>query len=254
MNDVAPIRAETTAYWKTLGTLLWGVVIFGVFSIAQTVGALGAGIDMSQGAPTQDQIEAMLPELVKNGDVLVMATLLGFFIAVPLMLLIIKLKRGTHLKDYFGFYSASGRDYLKWIGIMAVCVIAMGLIGEAIQEKSADAFTTGVFKTASNVPMLFVAVALLAPLFEELFFRGFLYKGLSEGKLGPVGAIVLTSLMWAVIHVQYDWFPILMIFMMGIVLGYARYKTGSIWVPIVLHALNNFASLLLVAFTTPPAS
>ena len=43
-------------------------------------------------------------------------------------------------------------------------------------------------------------------------------------------------------HMQYDWTVMLLILPMGIVLGYARSRSGSIWVPIVLHMLNNMVS------------
>ena len=42
------------------------------------------------------------------------------------------------------------------------------------------------------------------PVFEELFFRGFLLEGFRRTFLGTTGAVVLTSLLWAVIHTQYD--------------------------------------------------
>jgi len=41
-------------------------------------------------------------------------------------------------------------------------------------------------------------------LFEELFFRGFLFRGLSSSFMGPVGAVLVTSALWALIHTQYD--------------------------------------------------
>ncbi|MEF2148404.1 CPBP family intramembrane glutamic endopeptidase [Aquilutibacter rugosus] len=246
MNDLT-ISESNRPHWGVLGTTLWGIVLFGVFSIAQTVGALGAGIDTSQGTPTAQELERMLPQLVSNGNVLIMATLLAFVVTVPLMLLVIRLKRGSSIRDYLALHAASLRDYVKWIAIMAIAVVVLGLIGESMNEKSADAFTQGVFDSANNKVMLFLAVAVLAPVFEELFFRGFLYKGLANSRLGVNGAIVLTSLLWAVIHLQYDWYPIFMIFVMGVLLGLARHRTGSIGVPIAMHAFNNFSSLMLIS-------
>jgi membrane protease YdiL (CAAX protease family) len=77
---------------------------------------------------------------------------------------------------------------------------------------------------------------------EEFFARGFLYRGWSESSLRPVGAIVLSSLAWTALHLQYDWFFFGEVFSIGLLLGYLRYRTGSTWVTIVLHGLNNLAA------------
>jgi hypothetical protein len=97
--------------------------------------------------------------------------------------------------------------------------------------------------------LLWVAVALAAPLFEELFFRGFLFRGLCGSALGAAGAIVVTAALWALIHVQYDGYEIASIFAFGLVLGIARHRSGSTWTPIGMHALLNFIAMTQVAAT-----
>ena len=72
----------------------------------------------------------------------------------------------------------------------------------------------------------------------------FLFAGWSESKLGVGGAIVLTSFLWAAIHLQYDLYHIAMIFLFGIVLGVARHRTGSLIVPIVLHGAMNLIATI----------
>jgi len=89
-----------------------------------------------------------------------------------------------------------------------------------------------------------------APLGEETLFRGFFFQGLLRSRLGAPGAIALSSLFWALIHVQYDAYGIATIFVTGLFLGYARLKTQSLYVPIFLHSLNNLgATLELLWFT-----
>ena len=233
-------------YWRTLATLLWSLVIFSVFGLAQLFGAMLIMTKEAGRQLTEADIMAMLPGLETNGNILTWATLVSFIVAVPAMLLIIKFKKFSNLRDYLALNHARLGDYVKWTLIMLVAVVLLSLVGESLGETSADKFTGNVFKSADSKFLLYVAVAFCAPVFEELFFRGFMYKGLAHGPMGPIGAIVATSLVWAVIHVQYDWFPIVMIFVMGIILGLARWKTNSIYVPIVMHAINNFVSLALV--------
>ncbi|MEE8512697.1 MAG: CPBP family intramembrane glutamic endopeptidase, partial [Acidiferrobacterales bacterium] len=104
-------------------------------------------------------------------------------------------------------------------------------------------FEQRVYKTAQNLWLLFFAIVVAAPAFEEIFIRGFIFQGL----LSPVGAkatIILTSLLWALVHLQYDAVEVSMIFAAGLLLGYARLQTNSIYVPMAMHSLWNLSSAI----------
>ena len=57
--------------------------------------------------------------------------------------------------------------------------------------------------------------------------------------LKPLGAVVVTSVLWALLHLQYDVYGIFTILLVGLLLGAARIRTRSLVVPLALHALNN---------------
>ena len=61
----------------------------------------------------------------------------------------------------------------------------------------------------------------------------------------PAGAIILSSLAWTALHLQYDWFFFGEVFSVGLWFGYIRYRSGSTWLTIVLHALNNMTAVVL---------
>ena len=84
---------------------------------------------------------------------------------------------------------------------------------------------------------------LIAPLSEELTVRGFLYRGFASSRLGSAGAILLTSALWASIHVQYDWFFIGEVFVLGLILGWMRCRSGSTWLTVVLHGAYNLIAV-----------
>lgn len=99
--------------------------------------------------------------------------------------------------------------------------------------------------------LLLISVCIAAPLTEELVVRGFLFRGLSQSFLGPLGAVVLTSAAWALVHVQYDPFGMSEILAIGLLYGYLRYRTGSTWLTVVIHAATNLFILMeLAAFVT----
>ena len=95
--------------------------------------------------------------------------------------------------------------------------------------------------------MLWLATIIVAPVTEELLFRGFLHRGWAPSWLGVSGTIVLTSALWAALHQQYNWLGILCIFLMGLIFGWMRQRSGSTTLTIILHSLNNLFATILVA-------
>lgn len=96
--------------------------------------------------------------------------------------------------------------------------------------------------TFANTAMLFVAIAIIAPLVEEILFRGLVQNALMR-KLPAWGAILGASAIFAAVHMDYHAFPALMA--MGAVFGLLYHRTGSLRVNIVAHMLNNAGALLL---------
>ena len=109
-------------------------------------------------------------------------------------------------------------------------------------DRPTPEFMTRVYSSTQNLPLLWIAVAVGAPFFEEFLFRGFLLEGLSRSRLGLTGAILLTSASWAIIHMQYGWFEIISIFFVGIALCIAKLKSNSLYVPIAMHMLMNLVA------------
>lgn len=92
---------------------------------------------------------------------------------------------------------------------------------------------------------VFLVMALLPAVAEEALFRGCL-QPLIQRYLNTHIAIWLTAFLFALLHQQYLAF--LSIFFLGAVLGYLREWTGSIWVPTLLHLVNNGSIVIAVFF------
>lgn len=93
------------------------------------------------------------------------------------------------------------------------------------------------------------ALIVLAPLIEELIFRGYLFTAWRPTKLGLWGTVILTSLIFTSIHAeQYSGLLLLYLFVFSVILGLAREKTGSIWTPIALHVLNNSIAVFTLLY------
>jgi membrane protease YdiL (CAAX protease family) len=99
-------------------------------------------------------------------------------------------------------------------------------------------------------PLLFAFVtAFIAPVTEELFFRGFLFKGLRE-KYGWVNALMFSSIIFALFHGQVA--TLLPTFLLGALFAYLYQRTGSVYPGMILHfAVNSLgACVLLVSYQT----
>jgi membrane protease YdiL (CAAX protease family) len=90
--------------------------------------------------------------------------------------------------------------------------------------------------------MRVMAVGVFGPIAEELVFRGFLF-GLLKERIGLVATIAVTSFGWALLHFEYTWWVIAIIAVDGLLLGLARWRTGSVYVPIVMHVLYNLYAI-----------
>ena len=94
---------------------------------------------------------------------------------------------------------------------------------------------------AMLITLLLVA-GVMAPLSEELFFRGFLYNA-AKHRLGIVPGIILSALVFALVHIGP--LAVIGIIPMGVLLALAYEKSGSLWVPIMMHATNNILAVTL---------
>ena len=87
-----------------------------------------------------------------------------------------------------------------------------------------------------------LAVCILGPTAEELIFRGWGF-GMLRPRIGTALTILLTAASWAVLHYTYSWAVIGVIFVDGLLLGLARWKTRSVFPPIVMHMLYNLYAI-----------
>ncbi len=105
--------------------------------------------------------------------------------------------------------------------------------------------TTDSFEIMLNYKVAgFITVCIIAPFFEEILFRGILLRGMLQNNMNPAGAIILSSLLFGMAHMN-PW-QFLGAGMLGAVFAYVYYRTRSLWLCILLHALNNTVSFILM--------
>lgn len=90
----------------------------------------------------------------------------------------------------------------------------------------------------------FITVCILAPIFEEILFRGILLRGLLQNGTSPIIAIILSSFLFGAAHMN-PW-QFLGAGFLGAIFGYVYYRTKSLWLVMFLHALNNMISFVMM--------
>ena len=92
----------------------------------------------------------------------------------------------------------------------------------------------------NNIPefiLVFVIIAILPAITEEMYFRGLLERTLFDAKMAPIHAIFISSFLFALIH--FEFYYLLPLLFMGLTLGYIYYRTKNLWLSIIAHFFNN---------------
>jgi membrane protease YdiL (CAAX protease family) len=227
--------------WGFWGTALWGLFIFAAMFVGQL--AIVVYFVLRQDGPL-DVAKAL--QTVGGGVTISLSVITGLPAVLAAIWLAVRFTN-TPFTEYLGLRWTSWTNLLIGIVGLAVLVLGWDLMSRATGREIAPGFMTDVFKSAradGAVWLLVLAFCVAAPISEEVFARGFLYRGWSESFLRVPGAIFLSSLVWTGLHLQYDWYFFGEVFCIGLWLGYVRYRSQSTWATIVIHGLNNFAAVV----------
>lgn len=172
------------------------------------------------------------------------------FAAYPLVILVMAMLVRSRSQEGFG-----RAIRWNWPGNSAVAFFVLGVVLAFSVEGMArflpipkslplDKF----FNTATSAYLMAAFGITLAPLLEELFFRGMLYP-LMRRWFGVILAVVVTAATFAAIHgaqLGYAWAPILSIFVVGVVLTLTRERTNSVAASFLTHCGYNFTLFTLL--------
>lgn len=247
MNPAAD--APSPRPWGPWLSLLFGAVLFLAYSTAQGLGLVPMILlHAAGGTPPGD-----LAHSAVSGFNLALATFVGCPVMVLLCGLLAWARRGPSLTDYLAVHPLTPKQVGVWTGVMILAALAFSGVNDLLQRPPPE-FIVSTYATAGYLPLLWAAIALAAPLAEEVWMRGFVFAGLAASRLGTTGTILVTSFFFAIVHAgQYEWIDLTQIGLVGVLLGLARARTGSIVAPLAMHMALNLTSLTLYA-TSPHAA
>jgi len=216
---------------------VFGIVILSVIS-AFTVGGLVIGISASSPEQT-NKLYIYISFFLGQGIILV----------PPLYYLTIKNKPILQsLRINLVSIQTIQYSFIFSLGILIIFDALDRIIHQIIPTPSYIIDLGQIMQPDSTLGyvFLFLAVVIVAPIGEEIVFRGFLQKFLEDYWEDITRAVLVTSLFFAMIHFNPFW--TIQIYLLGIVLGFLAWKTKSVIPSIILHSVNNGTAYILSIF------
>lgn len=234
------------------------VVSFFLFTLIGLIGAV-----VLYGIPFQDVLSSMNPSNPDNIGLLKFMQITQSFGIFILPSLIVGWLATTNPFNYLGF-----KKTCTWagFGIMLLVLLAIEPVvaysGILNQNMSLPGFMTGLeewmkdmetramelteaflnVKTLSGLGVNLLMVAILPALGEELFFRGMLQRILAKWFKNVHVAVIVTSILFSALHMQfYGFIPR---FILGMLFGYLYVWSGNLWYPVLAHLVHNTIPVL----------
>lgn len=233
-----------------MGTALFAMVLLAFFLVQS--GVFIAGVysrspefveqGFSFGLLSDSAFRTRMDQLLYTGDLVARQALWSGLVGSLFILVSVLLWKRKNAVDFLGLRVPHFKRFLPWLGLFILLALLIEGLARISPTFRTD-FMERVIGSTTNLPLLLLGVGIMAPLFEELLLRGLLFGSVRYLK-DEHTTVAITAGVFALMHLQYNWAIMLLIIPMGMVLGYARSRSGSIWVPVLLHVLNNSMSVL----------
>jgi membrane protease YdiL (CAAX protease family) len=244
LPSALPASPAPPRVWGFWGTGAWTIAAIAVWAIAQ-IGAVAVLLAWQHDI----DLDTFDVSKLDVATVVVIATFASAPLQIAVIAAAVRLAR-TPFRDYVALYGFTRRDF----ALGFVCLLALGLIydggiyllGRDIIPPVMVQMYVSARDSGLMVPFV-LAIGVLAPVAEEIIFRGFIYRGWAGSWLGVAGTVLVTAGLWAIMHTQYDWDAILLIFGIGLLFGWLRWRSGSTSLTIALHVLINLGATVQTA-------
>lgn len=233
---------EQSRYPKYIFDWFGGLILFAGYIIgSMAVGAVGLGA----------KIVFKVDFMQKPWFLMISNAVVFCLIIAAFDFLIVRQKTGKKLN--FNFSPSNFITYLLIFPMM----FGMMLMGEFITSQIP---TTGPFfgdfyeffeslmaNLVNDQVIMIITAVIMAPIFEEIIFRGIMLKGMTNNGVEAWKAILISSVLFGLIHGN-PW-QFVGATLLGCVLGLVYYKTKSLLLPMLLHGFNNLCSAVLIFYT-----
>lgn len=243
--------------WSGIGTVvLYFALQFGMaLAMGALVGvAIAIGYAVSAGIHHVKVDPAVIQHLTQSADARVVSIVLTLATAAAVMLLFIHRCWGSlwtvSRPPGLGFTRPANSWYFPLAIITGLAAVFLGgllahaLAGDHAPKQDINLWARSV-SMGLRVPLALVTVC-IAPLVEELIFRGVLLSGLMR-RMHVGWAALLTALIFGCVHLpdfDFAWYPVSTLVLFGLLLAWLRLKSRSLWPAVAAHATNNLVAVI----------
>lgn len=148
------------------------------------------------------------------------------------------------IMERLGFKNMKPMTYLA-VFIYGILLMPIGTLANAISMLWVDNEVIEASGVMLDSPwyMTVISSAIVAPLIEEVAFRGFIYRGYRRSG-GKMSAIILSAMAFAFMHLNFN--QAAYAFVVGVAFAFIIEATGSIWSSFICHFMFNFESIVVM--------
>jgi CAAX protease family protein len=232
MADIGKNPVQERSVWGLWATLGWVIL---ALLLSQAIGAVVLIL------LRPDAITGDMDVLLKDGVAVSLSNIPAN--AVQVIILALASRRpGWSFIEYLGLVRPASRDAAAALWILVIFLLGYDALTYVLGRDIVTPFQVDTYRSAQSagmLPLFWFALVIAAPVAEEIMFRGFLFRGWVTSERMAIPGILIISALFAAIHVQYDWFGILQVFFIGLLLGLVRWRSGSTTLTILMHVLAN---------------
>ena len=151
-----------------IGLFITTLIMIGVFVVVRIISGSALG-------PLQ-----LVETLTTDGLFLAISTFLTAIVCVGLITIFIKIRRGATIVEYLGFKTITRKTILVSLAIITGLIILSDCLSLILGKPLSPEFMVDAYNTSVWPVLLWVALVIFAPAFEESFFRGFLFVGFRQ--------------------------------------------------------------------------
>jgi membrane protease YdiL (CAAX protease family) len=239
-----PVSVRQPRTWYFLGSMVIALLAYAALNLAHMIVIVVAIAQNGDPSMTHAEIHALA---TRGGNLAA-----GTIVACPIVLAVLWAAIRIARQRFAGYLALNWprRDELVYGLAMTFAFLVAWILLSRLTGHPLPAFVIDSYRTAQAdglMWLLIIGFCVGAPITEEFAVRGMMYRGWSQSFLGPLGAVALSSALWALIHTQYSWYYVSEIFLLGLIFGYLRHRSGSTWLTVIAHGFFNLAVLGYVA-------
>lgn len=170
----------------------------------------------------------------------IMPLTIGLVVLIAGLLIKLDFKKSFRINGFK--FSKLIHSFMLYIGTYILANLIISLVARIFPTIVSDYSAIEEFLKFDNLYLSIIVTAFLPAIFEELLFRGVIFNSFNK-KFNPLVAAIVSALIFGIYHM--NWLQGIFAFILGMSLAYVYLKTNTLFIPIILHFINNLVAVVV---------